>query len=624
MTSDQATPSELAPLKGVPTPPLSNADRLHRAYRRRRRVLGWIAAGFVVLFAGICFQFAQIWRDYNTQRGAPQAAEDRLSRGQPSIGRDSYEVLTGLSRVEATSLRYAVGAATREQLAIDRRQVHTVLAHYGLEGHLAGQAAQHGTFALAYQQVKAFLEAVEQLESGQLSLADTLRASDEAHRTWRLFSKDAVAQEHELRARTESTLASFQPLALRTAFNVGILLFVGVLTFAAAIYAVRRLVEEQQNRFRRFEVMVASVGHDLRSPLQAIQSAGSLLGTKLSGADRATYGAVVKSAAQRLARMVDDILQVAREENLSWEVRPVQLRQWFREISTTYEHRARHKGVEFIGVCQSHYPTIETDPDRLAQCLGNLLDNAIKNTKEGAIKVRLTVATPPKGSNQTQLLIRVRDTGQGIAKEDQERVFSPFERAAGAELEPGMGLGLSIVANLVRGVGGQIRLGSKVGFGSAFTLILPVRVVSKRPPVDPVDVRPSMRGKLEPDEDDDIEILVVDDDPAICAALGGILQEVGFTVDTSTNGNDALHKCLHNDFIAVITDIQMPGMDGFDLARSIRDQTQRTPFLIGMTAYEARRRADPRAAVFDGFLGKPFNDDALLDLVDRALERGRV
>jgi CheY-like chemotaxis protein len=136
-----------------------------------------------------------------------------------------------------------------------------------------------------------------------------------------------------------------------------------------------------------------------------------------------------------------------------------------------------------------------------------------------------------------------------------------------------------------------------------------------------------MRGKLAPDDEvegeGDIEILVVDDDPAICASLSGILREAGFSVDTSSNGNDALRRCLHNDFIAVISDIQMPGMDGFALATAIRAEVRRVPFLIGMTAFEARQRTDQRSAVFDGFLGKPFSEDALLDLVDQALERGR-
>lgn len=621
MTSDQTTPSEMAPLGGGSSPSLSNADRLHRAYRRRRRLLDWIAAGFVVLFAGICFQFTQIWQDYNTHLGASRVAEDWLTRRMSTYSLDSYNMLTELSRVESTSLRFAMGTATQGQLELDRQQVRLVLAQYDPGGILANQMASHASFAPAYGQALAFLDVVRALESGQASIADALKASDEAHKAWKLFTQDAVAQEYKLRDRMEATLVAFRPLAMRTAFNVGILLVVGVLLFVAAVYAVRRLVAEQQNRFRRFEVMVASVGHDLRSPLQAIQSAGSLLGTKLNDADRATYGAVVRSAALRLARMIDDILQVAREENLSWEMRPVQLRQWFREISTTYEHRAKHKGLEFIGVCQTRYPTIQTDPDRLAQCLGNLLDNAIKNTKAGAIKVRLTVSTPPKGSTQTQLMIRVRDTGQGIAKEDQERIFSPFERAASAEMEQGMGLGLSIVANLVRGVGGQIRLGSKVGVGSAFTLILPVQVVKKRASAGTAEVRPSMRAKLEPDEDD-VEILIVDDDPAICATLAGVLQEAGFSVDTSSNGDDALRRCLHNNFIAVITDIQMPGIDGFELARRIRGQLERVPFLIGMTAYETRRRPDARCELFDGFLGKPFKDDVLLDLVDRALERG--
>jgi len=624
-STEAANPSPST--KGRAAKTVSNADRQHKRYRRNQVVVAWMAALIAALFVAMGLEYSSIWRSYNAHLGPASATEDWITRKLSSYSLDSYDMLIALRRLESVALRHAIGAVSREQLGLQRRQVQSVLAHYGPDTFLAGQVSTHSSFAPAYQDAKAFLDTVAALENGQTSITLTLAAADEAHSSWMLFTQDTIAKEYELRDRMEKTLVAFRPLAMRSAYAAAILWCVGFALFILAVLSVNRLVLGQKARFRRFEVMVASVGHDLRSPLQAIQSAGSLLATKLNDADRMKYGGVVKSAAQRLGRMIDDILTVAREENLTWEMRPIRLRQWFREITTTYEHRAQHKGLAFVGLCQTHFPMIETDPDRLAQCLGNLVDNALKNTDKGGIKVHLTVSTPAKGSSQAMLTIRVRDSGQGIAKEDQERIFNPFERAAGAELAPGLGLGLAIVDNLVRGVGGQIKLGSELGIGSAFTLVLPVQVVKKRLPVETVPVRPSMRGKLAPDDEvegeGDIEILVVDDDPAICASLSGILREAGFSVDTSSNGNDALRRCLHNDFIAVISDIQMPGMDGFALATAIRAEVRRVPFLIGMTAFEARQRTDQRSAVFDGFLGKPFSEDALLDLVDQALERGR-
>jgi CheY-like chemotaxis protein len=181
-----------------------------------------------------------------------------------------------------------------------------------------------------------------------------------------------------------------------------------------------------------------------------------------------------------------------------------------------------------------------------------------------------------------------------------------------------MGLGLSIVRNIVTAMNGQIRLESVHQRGSKFTITVPVALVQSSPAEA---VAPVRQPGAEPVRSGGAAILVVDDDELIRISVVEILRRAGYNTDEAPSGEDALAKVLAGTYQAVVSDIQMGGMDGFELAHSIRQQKPARPYLIAMTAHTRNLGSGPKAAMFDGFLGKPFSAESLLEQLDKA--RGR-
>lgn len=184
-----------------------------------------------------------------------------------------------------------------------------------------------------------------------------------------------------------------------------------------------------------------------------------------------------------------------------------------------------------------------------------------------------------------------------------------------------MGLGLSIVANLAHGMGGELSVQSALQAGSVFTLSLPVARGQSMP-----ETSDEMPGHTAPEvnssgETGHAEILVVDDDARICNAVARIMNEAGFTTDQAATGEEALQKMGQQAYKVVLADIQLPGMSGIDLAHAISLMAAAPP-VIGMTANTEALKEGAHARLFLDWLKKPFNEDALTRAVSRALKEG--
>jgi two-component system sensor histidine kinase EvgS len=296
----------------------------------------------------------------------------------------------------------------------------------------------------------------------------------------------------------------------------------------------------------------------------------------------------------------------------------------FSQIATGFEAKAEAKGLAFKQNFQLHGAEVKLDPERLSQCVVNLLENALRYTELGAVTLHCRLDLPGEEFSAPQLMVEVSDTGLGIPIEDQSRVFEPFHQVKAVKKQ-GMGLGLSIVRNIVTAMHGEIRLESVHQRGSKFTITLPVELVQSSPAVAavsdsahaPLPTRQPANGMP-----GGAAILVVDDDELIRISVVEILRRAGYTTDDAPSGEDALAKVLAGTYLAVVSDIQMGGMDGFELAQRIRQQKPVRPFLVAMTAHTRNLGSGPKAAVFDGFLGKPFSAESLLEQLDKA--RGRA
>jgi signal transduction histidine kinase/CheY-like chemotaxis protein len=437
-----------------------------------------------------------------------------------------------------------------------------------------------------------------------------------------MFTQDTIRVEIELRDGMENTIISFRPLAERTFWIISILLSLFAAASLAAIYAGWGLIKGEQKRFSRFELLVSSVGHDLLSPLQAIQGAGSLLATELSPEKRQRFAGIIRLSSQTLARLVGDILQISQDKALDIRPRAVHLEDLFSQIASAFEARVEAKGLAFRRNFQLHGAEVKVDPERLSQCVGNLLDNALRYTELGAVTLHCRLDLPSEEFSAPQLIVEVSDTGIGIPIEDQSRVFEPFEQVKAAKKQ-GMGLGLSIVRNIVTAMHGEIRLESVHQRGSKFTITLPVVLVQSSMAEAAADAAPVLHPHCQPvpAKPGGAAILVVDDDELIRISVVEILRRAGYSTDDAPSGEDALTKVLASTYLAVVTDIQMGGMDGFELAKAIRQQKPCRPFLVAMTAHTRNLGSGPKAAVFDGFLGKPFSAENLLEQLDMARTR---
>ena len=596
--------------------------------RRSIRLKRWLtvsaASSILILFGLIAYQFASTWKDYNEHLGASSATESWLNRKLISYKSiDSYDMLLALRRLEAATLRHSVGNMSQKDLSDQRKQVASMFVHFA-PGSIFYKdfLVDYPSFDPAYQSTLTFLNTAQKFEDRLQTIDVVLESADTALGDWMMFTQDTIRVEIELRDGMESTIISFRPLAERTFWIISILLSLFAAASLAAIYAGWGLIKGEQRRFSRFELLVSSVGHDLLSPLQAIQGAGSLLATELSPEKRQRFAGIIRLSSQTLARLVGDILQISQDKALDIRPRAVHLEDLFSQIASAFEARVEAKGLAFRRNFQLQGAEVKVDPERLSQCVGNLLDNALRYTELGSVTLHCRLDLPGEELSAPHLIVEVSDTGLGIPIEDQSRVFEPFEQVQAVKKQ-GMGLGLSIVRNIVTVMHGEIRLESVHQRGSKFTITLPVELVqsSMAEAAAPVPA-PVPQPQAVPAKPGGAAILVVDDDELIRISVVEILRGAGYSTDDAPSGEDALTKVLAGTYQAVVSDIQMGGMDGFELAQSIRQQKPARPYLIAMTAHTRNLGSGPKAAMFDGFLGKPFSAESLLEQLDKA--RGRA
>jgi CheY-like chemotaxis protein len=233
----------------------------------------------------------------------------------------------------------------------------------------------------------------------------------------------------------------------------------------------------------------------------------------------------------------------------------------------------------------------------------NLANNASKFTEPGQVTLRATSTTEG-------LLLSVSDTGPGIPEASQARLFQRFEQADGPQRRAGSGLGLAICRELVDMMGGSVELESRVGHGSTFRVRLPL---------------PQPEGGDVPTLSDDggsHRLLLVEDDTIVAAVIRGLLEREGHSLVHVVNGLAALAELAHSDFDAVLLDLDLPGVDGFQIARLIR---QREPAgehlpIIAVTARSGGRdEAHTREAGMDCFLRKPVTGEQLVAALARVI-----
>ncbi len=370
------------------------------------------------------------------------------------------------------------------------------------------------------------------------------------------------------------------------ASQIGSALEVGLLSLALAdrINAMKeeraRILQEAGNKLEALnqelansnhfkDAFLATVTHELRTPMNGVIGSLELMQTVTLDAELEQYQLTAASSARDMMRMVNDILSLTELQSGKLYPRrePFSLRGLFDGLRAQYAPRAEEKGLMFeLEIDEALPDTLESDAGKLAQSLGYLLDNAIKFTAQGRIGVRVTAAKPITDSLSLQ--IEVTDTGIGFEVPQQATLYQRFHQLDGSLTREygGLGIGLAICRQLVELLGGVLTHESQPGQGSRFQLCLPVAL-----PIHGTFVAPSRRvGGPACRQPEQCTILVVEDNAINQLVTRGMLLKLGYRVRTADNGLEALELLRNERVDAVLLDCQMPVMDGFATCRALR------------------------------------------------------
>jgi len=376
---------------------------------------------------------------------------------------------------------------------------------------------------------------------------------------------------------------------------------------------------------------LANMSHELRTPLNGILGyAQILMSSKNLGSPDLSSVKIIYQCGSHLLTLINDILDFSKIEARKLELYPSQFHfcSFLEEVSQIFRLKAEQKSIGLICQFDSSLPSnVQADEKRLRQVLMNLLSNAVKFTDRGGVtfKVQLikSVALKPNSKQLNtinSIRFQIEDTGVGIGEEQIQKIFQPFEQVGNTQkMSEGTGLGLAISLKIVEMMGSRIQVASQLNAGSQFwfDLDLPSAHNWKEPTVQPQTALRAIAGY----QGNKRKILVVDDKWENRSVLVNLLTPLGFEVLEAANGQEALKQINSYQINAIITDLIMPGMDGFELIDYLRSQPQFHNLVIIVSSASVFPSAQHKSldCGANAFLSKPIQANELLLLLQKHL-----
>ncbi|HTR00528.1 MAG TPA: ATP-binding protein [Candidatus Acidoferrum sp.] len=366
---------------------------------------------------------------------------------------------------------------------------------------------------------------------------------------------------------------------------------------------------------------LAVMSHEIRTPLGGVIGMLDLMQHSPGEEDRQHYLQLAQGGAETLLHILDDILDAAKVESgkLVIESVPFAFHEQMRYVLEAMRVRAESKHIELHWSQADNVPALVIgDPTRIKQILANLLSNAIKFTSEGGVVA--TFAAEAATADSFTLVLRVTDTGIGIAPDVLPRLFEKFVQADASTTRRfgGTGLGLSIIKGMLERMGGTVEVDSVVGKGTTFTVRIPLQTdAALIADAATLPASAARAGELR-----GLRLLCAEDDAVNREYLGSLLDSLGIASVFVENGLDAVNSLKHERFDAVLMDNRMPVMDGFQAARAIRDPATGVldpaiPIVAVTANASATYHDECLAAGMNDYLTKPLRRSELLPVLTR-------